>query len=140
MSEGTLTTEVGFIVKEDPTLDFSPQGHAICKFSIRIPGKNAKGDQPKVEARFVDVVAWRQLGENCAESLRNGDRVIVQGTLKTRDWEGRDGQTRTNTELNAWNVGPDLSYATATVVKIERNEGEGRAAAAPAADGGYGEF
>lgn len=140
MSEdkGKLVTVVGSIVKEDPTLVFSPQGHAICKFSIRVPGEKQE-DGTRSKPAFYDIVAWRELAENAAESLLNGARVIVRGLLKTRSWE-YEGKPYTATEINAWNVGPDLSYCTATVAQVERT-GPAEAPAEPvAAAAGYGDF
>ena len=135
-----LVTIVGSICREDPTLTFSPQGHAICKFSVRVPGTKAKGDQPATHATFHNVVAWRELGENVAESLRDKDRVIVRGLVKTREYDKQDGTKGSSTELNAWNVGPDLSYATAEVTRNERTEAAPAAEPAPAAKAGYEDF
>ena len=122
MSEG-LTCIVGSIVKEDPVLRFTAQGHAVCNFTVRVAGKNAKDGQPRVEPTFHNVTAWRELGENVAESLFKGDRVIVRGVIKENSWENDAGETKTQTVLNAWNCGPDLSFQTCEVIKAERTEG-----------------
>jgi single-strand DNA-binding protein len=133
---------VGTICREDPVLKFTPNGLAVCEFSVRVPGKNAKDGQPKVEAEFHNVTAWRELGENVAECLHNGDRVIVRGVTKVQTWQNDAGEEKSKTILNAWNVGPDLSYATASVVRNERKDSSSPAPApAPqptATD--YGEF
>lgn len=138
MSDETLVTLVGTVVKEDPILNFTPTGLPVTKFSIMVPGTKAKEGRPATERTFHDVVAWRELGENVAESVQKGDRVIVRGVIKTRTWDKQDGSKGTATELNAWNVGPDLSYATATVTRNERTEAP--AAASVGADDGYGGF
>ena len=122
MSEGLITI-VGSIVKEDPVLRFTSNGLAICNFSVRVPGTKAKGDKPKTEASFHNVTAWRELGENVAESLFKGDRVIVRGVERENEWETESGEKRVQVVLNAWNVGPDLSYSTCEVFKAERTEG-----------------
>ena len=128
---------IGSIVKEDPTLRFSPAGHAICKFGVRVPGSTKAG----TEATFHDVVAWRELAENAAESLKKGDRVIVRGVPKTREWDKQDGTKGIATEINAWNIGPDLSYATAVVVRNERRDtAEPAQAKGTAAADGYESF
>lgn len=118
-----LITVVGTIVKEDPVLTFTTGGLALCKFSIRVPGTKAKGDKPKTDATFHNVTAWRELGENVAESLFKGDRVIVRGIIKDNEWENDAGEVKHQIVLNAWNVGPDLSYSTCEVFKAERTEG-----------------
>ena len=58
--------------------------------------------QKKVE--FHNVVAWRRLGEICAQYLRKGNKVYVEGRLQTRDWEGQDGVKRYRTEIIAENM------------------------------------
>uniref|UniRef100_UPI000372A98A single-stranded DNA-binding protein n=1 Tax=unclassified Streptomyces TaxID=2593676 RepID=UPI000372A98A len=58
--------------------------------------------------------------ENVAESLQRGMRVIVQGRLKQRSYEDREGVRRTVFELDADEVGPALSNATAAVTKTSR--------------------
>lgn len=117
-----LVTEVGVVCREDPILKFIPSGKAVCEFSIRVPGSKARGDRPATEARFVDVVCWEELGENVAESVTKGDRVIVRGLLKTDNYTGSDGKEKSRTKLTAWNVGPDLSFATAQITRNERLE------------------
>jgi single-strand DNA-binding protein len=132
MSED-LVTFVGTIVKDDPILTFTNAGLALCKFSIRVAGTKAKGDKPATPATFHNVTAWRELGENVAESLFKGDRVIVRGIVKHNEWENDAGETKVQVVLNAWNVGPDLSYSTCEVFKAERTEGTQEAQPAPAA-------
>lgn len=131
MADG-LVTVVGHVVKEDPALSFTSSGLALTKFSVRVPGSKAKDGKPATEAHFVDVVCWRELAENVAESVRQGDRVIVRGPEKERAWTGSDGKEHKSVELNAWNVGPDLSYATAVVQRTEKKEADAPVAQAPA--------
>lgn len=136
MSEG-LTTVVGSIVKDDPVLRFTAQGHAVCNFTVRVAGKQARDGQPKVDPEFHNVTAWRELGENVAESLFKGDRVIVRGVVKQNEWENDAGEKKTQTVLNAWNIGPDLSFSTCEVFKAERTEGRqdsGRDTTSPGSD------
>ncbi len=133
MSEDSkLVTIVGTICKEDPTLRFTPTGIALCVFGVRVPGTKAKEGKPATEATFHNITCWRELAENVAESLKDKDRVIVRGIEKTDTWEGQDGQPKSKVVINAWNVGPDLSYATASVVRNERKTAD----AAPAAGSG----
>ena len=129
-----LITIVGTVCNPGPELRFTATGLALTKFSVRVPGKNAKDGKPAVEASFVQCAAWRELGESVAESLNPGDRVIVQGLLKTREYEKNDGTKGSSTELNAWNVGAELSYATVQITRNERKDSAGPVlASAPAA-------
>ena len=60
-----------------------------------------------------------------AESLTRGSRVIVQGRLKQRSYETREGEKRTVVELEVDEIGPSLQYATAKVNKASRSGGGG---------------
>jgi single-strand DNA-binding protein len=68
---------------------------------------------------------WRQAAENVAESLQKGMRVVVQGRLKQRSYETREGEKRTVVELDVEEVGPSLKYATAKVARVQRSGGGG---------------
>jgi single-strand DNA-binding protein len=67
---------------------------------------------------------WRQAAENVAESLQRGMRVIVQGRLKSRSYETREGEKRTVFEIDVDEVGPSLRSATAKVTRASRSGGE----------------
>jgi single-strand DNA-binding protein len=69
---------------------------------------------------------WRQAAENVAESLQRGMRVIVQGRLKQRSYETREGEKRTVVELEVDEVGPALAFATAKVTRATRQQGGGQ--------------
>ena len=70
---------------------------------------------------FLTCSAWRQLAENVAETLSaKGMRVIVQGRLKSRSYETREGEKRTVFEIDVEEVGPSLTWATARVTRNDR--------------------
>jgi single-strand DNA-binding protein len=72
-------------------------------------------------SRFLfDVICWRDLAENVAETVSKGTLVIVTGRLEQRSWETDDGERRSRTEVVADEVGPSLRWATAEVTKNER--------------------
>lgn len=71
---------------------------------------------------FLNCSVWRQAAENVAESLTKGMRVIVQGRLKSRSYETREGERRTVFEVEVEEIGPALKYATA---KVTRSSGGG---------------
>jgi single-strand DNA-binding protein len=67
------------------------------------------------------VKAFRQLGENIADSLGKGDRVIVHGTVTTETWTDKDtGEKRTGQKILADVVGPSLRWATVRITKSIR--------------------
>ena len=74
---------------------------------------------------FLSCAVWRQAAENVAESLQRGMRVIVQGRLKSRQYETREGEKRTVFEIDVEEVGPSLRSASAKVTKTTRSGGGG---------------
>lgn len=73
---------------------------------------------------WYSVTAWRQLGERAFEALSKGDRVIVVGTLRVRDFERADGTTGRSIEIDAEAIGPDLSQRTSGEAAPEPNKTE----------------
>ncbi|MEU2120028.1 single-stranded DNA-binding protein [Streptomyces sp. NPDC016459] len=119
MAGETLITLAGNLV-DDPELRFTPAGHGVAKF--RVASTPRTFDKQAQEWRdgdplFLTVNAWRSLGENCAESLQRGTRVIVTGVLKQRSYEDGQGVKRTVYEIEAEDVAPSLKTATAAVTK-----------------------
>ena len=75
------------------------------------------------DALFLSCSVWRQAAENVAESLQKGMRVVVQGNLRSRQYETREGEKRTVFEIQVDEVGPSLRYATAKVTRTQRQGG-----------------
>lgn len=127
----TQITVVGNVVAE-PELRWTPAGAAVCNFRIAsTPRAYNKQTQQweDGEAMFLTCNAWKQLGENTAESLAKGMRVIVTGKLKQRSFQTREGDNRTVFEIDVEEVGPSLRYATA---QVNRNPREGGGQQSPA--------
>ncbi|WP_432190253.1 single-stranded DNA-binding protein [Streptomyces sp. Tue6028] len=72
------------------------------------------------EPLFLRCSLWRQAGENAAQSLARGMRIIVTGRLKQRAFDDKEGQGRTVLEIDAEDVAVCLTYATAKVTKTYR--------------------
>jgi single-strand DNA-binding protein len=127
MAGETVLTVVGNLV-DDPELRFTPSGAAVANFRIastpRTFDKNTN-EWVDGEALFLSCAIWRQAAENVAESLQKGMRVVVQGRLKQRSYETREGEKRTVYELDVDEVGPSLKYATAKVARTTRQGGGG---------------
>lgn len=124
MAGETPITIVGNIVAE-PELRFTPAGAAVCNFRVASTPRryNSQTNQwEDGEAMFLTCNAWKQLGENTAESLAKGMRVIVTGKLKQRSFQNREGDNRSVFEIDVEEVGPSLRYAT---TQVNRNPREG---------------
>ncbi|WP_156727828.1 single-stranded DNA-binding protein [Streptomyces apocyni] len=127
MAGETVITIVGNLV-DDPELRFTPSGAAVAKFRVastpRIFDKQTN-EWKDGEGLFLTCSVWRQAAENVAESLQRGMRVIVQGRLKQRSYEDREGVKRTVYELDVEEVGASLKTATAKVTKTTGRGGQG---------------
>lgn len=123
MAENTVTL-VGSL-GNPPELRFTPSGQAVANFSmaVRRTWKNKQTGANEEQTSWFRVTAWGQLGENVAESLDKGSRVIVTGRLEERKWETQEGEKRSVIEVIADEVGPSLRWATAQVVRNERQGG-----------------
>ncbi len=127
MAGETSITVVGNLTS-DPELRFTPSGAAVANFTVASTPRqfdrqtNEWKDQ---ETLFLNCSVWRQAAENAAESLQRGMRVIVQGRLKARSYETREGEKRTVFEIDVEEVGPSLKMATAKVTKTTRSGGAG---------------
>ncbi|MQA25572.1 MAG: single-stranded DNA-binding protein [Micromonosporaceae bacterium] len=127
MAGDTVITVVGNLV-DDPELRFTSSGAAVAKFRIASTPRfldKQTGEWKDGDALFLSCNIWRQAAENVAESLTRGSRVIVQGRLRQRSYETREGEKRTVYELEVDEVGPSLRYATAKVQKMSRSSGGG---------------
>jgi len=110
----------------DPELRFTPAGVAVAALTVAVNPRFYDRDAAEWkdgEPSFYRVTVWRTLGENVAESLHKGDRVLVAGTIAQRIWEKPDGEKRSTFEVTAEAIGPDLTYAQAAVKKMTRSRG-----------------
>jgi single-strand DNA-binding protein len=127
MAGETVITVVGNLTS-DPELRFTPSGQAVASFTVASTPRTldrASNEWKDGEALFLRCTVWRQAAENVAESLQKGTRVVIQGRLKQRSFETREGEKRTVIELDVEEVGPSLKYATARVNKAGRSSGNG---------------
>ncbi len=124
MSGETIITVVGNLTA-DPELRFTPQGAPVANFTVastpRVFDKQAN-EWRDGDVMFLNCQVWRNSAENAAESLTKGMRVIVQGQLRSRSFETREGEKRTVFEVVVEEVGPSLRYATATVTRSQQGQ------------------
>ena len=82
-----------------------PSGQSVAKFTLATNySRKDKNGELKEETEWHNVVAWGKLGEICTQYLAKGRQAYVEGRLRTRSWEDREGKTRTTTEIVADNV------------------------------------
>jgi single-strand DNA-binding protein len=117
-------TLIGNLV-DDPELRFTPSGVAMAKvrFAVNRRWRGQDGEWQEQTSFFTGTV-WREQAETVAESLQKGTRVIVTGRLEQRSWETDEGDKRSVVEIQIDEIGPSLRWATATVNKTQRTDGD----------------
>ncbi len=128
MAVGDINVTVVGNLTADPELRFTPSGAAVASFTVAASSRyldRQTNEWKDSEPVFMRCSVWRQYAENVAESLTKGTRVIVQGRLKQRSYETREGEKRTVVEMEVDDVGPALRYATAKVTRTARGDGGG---------------
>jgi len=127
MAGETQITLVGNLTA-DPELRFTPSGAAVANFTVASTPRTfdrQTNEWRDGEAMFLNCSVWRQAAENVAESLTKGMRVIVQGRLRARSYDDREGNRRTVFEVQVDEIGPSLRYATARVTRTPSGGGGG---------------
>jgi len=86
----------------DPEMRFTPNGNPVTSFRIATSRNYTSPEgERKQETEWFDVVTWNRLAETCNQFLIKGKRAYVEGRLRTRNWEGQDGQKRSRIEIIA---------------------------------------
>lgn len=127
MAQGDTPINIVGNLVEDPALRFTSSGIPVANFRIastpRFYNKDS-GQWEDGEALFLTCNVWRQAAENVTQSLTKGMRVIVNGRLRQRSYQTRDGENRTVYEVEVDEVGPSLTFATATVERATRSSNQ----------------
>lgn len=115
-------TILGNLTRE-PELRYIPSGTPVANFGVAVNRRWQNNDgEWQEEVSFVDVVVWNSLAENCAESLKKGDRVLINGRIQMRTWETQEGMTKNKIEVVAKAVAPSLEWATAEIIKNTKQD------------------
>lgn len=140
MAGEPLITVVGNLVA-DPEVRVSQAGKSWVTFRIastpRVRDRQS-GDWSDGESLWLGCRAYGSLADHITQSLVKGTRVIVQGRLTQNTYTDNQGQQRTGLNLEVEHIGPELAFATATVVKATQR-GSGGGFGAPTGVGSSGE-
>ena len=89
----------------DPEMRYLPSGQSVTSFSIASNYKyTTNAGEQREETEWFNVSVWGKLGETCNQYLTKGRQVYVEGRLRSRSYEGRDGQTRFVNDINVTDV------------------------------------
>lgn len=84
----------------DPEMRTTPSQVNVCTFTIAVD-RRFKTQSGERQADFIPVVAWRQQADFVSRYFRKGSRIVVVGSIQTRNWEDQEGKKRTSTEVIA---------------------------------------
>jgi single-strand DNA-binding protein len=89
----------------DPEVRFTGSGKAVCRFSIATTEvwNDAQGERQE-RAEWHNIVVWGKQGENCGKYLSKGRQVFIEGSIRSRSYDDKDGNKRYITEIIAQNV------------------------------------
>jgi single-strand DNA-binding protein len=118
-TEGNLTT--------DPELRFTKTtGQPVCTIRLAVSArrKNIDGEYEDTPAVFYEATVWGQLAEHLADTVHRGDRLLVHGSTHEEEWTDREGATRIKHVIQVSAAGVSLRYATATVHRAAKTNGD----------------
>lgn len=101
MSRDLNTVQLTGRLGHDPEVTYTQQGSARITFTLATNRRwKDAGGQVQEDVQWTPIVAWNTLGEICAEYLRKGARVYIEGRVQTRSWDDQDsGEKRYKTEV-----------------------------------------
>jgi len=107
----------------EPEMRFTPNGSPVTSFSVATNRIYTTADgERRTETEWFNVIAWNKLAEQCNQFLTKGRLVYVEGRLRTRSWEGQDGQKHYRTEIIANRI-TFLDRQSAGPLPEERTDG-----------------
>src|SRR5450631_3575038 len=87
---------------KDPESRFLPDGGAVCNFSVATTDKwKDKSGEQQERTEWHRISTFAKLAEICGEYLKKGSQVYIEGKLRTRKWQDKEGQDRYTTEIIA---------------------------------------
>ncbi len=121
----------------DPELSYTPQGTAVCKFTVATNERrrDKAGEQQDITTWFR-VTVWGKQAENVSKYLSKGRKVFVQGRLHVEEWTDREGKARQSLEVNASDVQFIDSAGAGNVEGIPVRSHQGGGGGAPSGGGG----
>ena len=108
--------QIGLVgnLTRDPELKFTNEGVAICELGLAVTRKWTDKESKETEnVDFFNISCWNSMAENCAYSLKKGDRVLINGHMNLRSWENKEGK-----KFNIINITADIIAASLEFNKI----------------------
>ncbi|MFN8530324.1 MAG: single-stranded DNA-binding protein [Anaerolineae bacterium] len=90
-------------VGRDPTMKYTPNGAAVCDFSVAVTRRFGSGDQRQEKTLWVRVSCWNKLAEVANSYVRKGTQILVVGTVEVNAYMDKNNQPQASLELRADN-------------------------------------
>ncbi len=88
-------------VGRDPEMNYTPQGIAVCKFSVAVNKVTGKGENRKEKTIWFRVTVWRERAETASQYIKKGMRIMVIGEVDVSAYTDKNGQPAASLELTA---------------------------------------
>jgi single-strand DNA-binding protein len=99
-------TIVGYLGR-DPELRYTPQGTAVCSFSVATSEKRKdKTGEMQDNTTWFKITLWNKQAETASKYLTKGSQIYIEGKLRTEEWTDKEGKTRTSLEV----TGTDMQF------------------------------
>ena len=100
----------------DPEMRYTPSGQAVTNFTVATNRKYTTAEgEAREETEWFRISAWGRLAETCNQYLAKGRKVYVEGRLRSRTYETREGETRFENEI----VANDVRFIDTTASRSE---------------------
>src|SRR4051812_19845402 len=88
-------------VGRDPEMSYTPQGIAVCKFSVAVSKVTGKGENRKEKTVWFRVTVWRERAETASQYIKKGMKILVSGEIDVSVYTNKQGQPAATIELTA---------------------------------------
>jgi single-strand DNA-binding protein len=91
---------------KDPEIRYTPGGQPVANFTVATNDRwtDKSSGQPQERTEWHRIVVWGKQGENCAQYLKKGRSVYIEGRIQTREWTNKENQKQWTTEIVATTV------------------------------------
>ena len=107
----------------DPEIKYTNEGIAITEMGLAVNKKWIdKNGKESESVDFFNITSWNSLAENCAYTLKKGDRVLVSGHMNLRSWENKEGKKFNITSITADVVAVTLEFSQVKILERSNKE------------------
>ncbi len=91
-------------VGKDPEVKYFDDNVSVCNFSLATSETYTKNNEKVTQTEWHNIVLWRGLAKVAEDYVKKGMQLYIEGTLRTRSWDDKDGNKRYTTEIMATNM------------------------------------